>query len=45
MKRWNLILRVFISEYLSLQPRPDPIQRRHEYIERFNGELVGILSQ
>ncbi|KAF8559712.1 hypothetical protein OG21DRAFT_1480453 [Imleria badia] len=44
MRRWNLVLRVFVSEYLSLQPRLKPIQTRQEYMKRLEFELVGILS-
>ncbi|KAF8447812.1 hypothetical protein L210DRAFT_3390978 [Boletus edulis BED1] len=44
MRRWNLVLRVFMSEYLGLQPKLDSIQTRREHIKRFEYELVGIIS-
>lgn len=51
MRRWNLILRVFMSEYLNLQPQnvkrkaststlPDESARK---VQRSNGELVSSL--
>ncbi|KAG8217648.1 hypothetical protein J3R82DRAFT_5801 [Butyriboletus roseoflavus] len=43
MRRWNLVMRVFVSEYLSLQPEPSTIQTRHEHIKRLEYELVSIL--
>lgn len=45
MRRWNLIMRVFVSEYLSLQPELSTIQTRHEQMKRFECELVSILPQ
>ena len=47
MRRWNLILRVFMSEYLNLQPRhtkrtsTSPNESAHK-VQRSNGELVSI---
>ncbi|KAH0830702.1 hypothetical protein J3R83DRAFT_2180 [Lanmaoa asiatica] len=40
MRRWNLVLRVFVSEYLSLQPELSPIETRHEHVKRLECELV-----
>ncbi|KAF8547260.1 hypothetical protein OG21DRAFT_1425204 [Imleria badia] len=44
MRRWNLVLRVFMAEYLSLQPKLDPTQSKFERMKCFAYELVGILS-
>lgn len=35
MRRWNMIMRVFMSEYLGLQP-----EEAGSKIKRDNGELV-----
>ncbi|KAI9571404.1 hypothetical protein HD554DRAFT_2203461 [Boletus coccyginus] len=45
MRRWNLILRVFMSEYLNLQPNPGPLQTRQEHIIRFENELPSIYTE
>lgn len=45
MRRWNLVMRVFVSEYLNLQPQLNPIQTKHEHVKRFESELVSILPQ
>ncbi|KIJ69129.1 hypothetical protein HYDPIDRAFT_144829 [Hydnomerulius pinastri MD-312] len=39
MRRWNLILRVFMSEYLGLYPEPSPSPSVHERIQRSESEL------
>jgi hypothetical protein len=41
MRRWNLILRVFMSEYLNLHP--DDVHRP-QIARKSNGELVSSLS-
>ncbi|KAF9246387.1 hypothetical protein BU15DRAFT_40185 [Melanogaster broomeanus] len=43
MRRWNLILRVFMSEYLGLQPEPADLPSRYERISRSESELVRAL--
>lgn len=45
MRRWNLILRVFMSEYLNLRPENanTPSTAREEQpasVQKSNGELV-----
>ncbi|KAF8844821.1 hypothetical protein BDN67DRAFT_920818 [Paxillus ammoniavirescens] len=44
MRRWNLILRVFMSEYLGLQPEPTHPASMHDHIRRSENELVRDLS-
>lgn len=43
MRRWNLILRVFMSEYLNLRPKilqPSPV---HDRVQRSANELVRFI--
>jgi hypothetical protein len=40
MRRWNLILRVFMSEYLNLRPDDG---HRPQIARKSNGELVSSL--
>ena len=42
MRRWNLVMRVFVAEYLTLQPKEGSTQARHGHINRFDSELVSI---
>lgn len=37
MKRWNMLMRIFMSEYLGLQPEAEQKSRT---LERDNGDLV-----
>lgn len=43
MRRWNLILRVFVSEYLGLHPNP-PSRSAFDRPRRSTNELVSFLS-
>ncbi|KAG9318620.1 hypothetical protein JVU11DRAFT_713 [Chiua virens] len=45
MRRWNLVLRVFISEYLGLRPELSLAQTKHEYIGHLEHELVSTHTQ
>jgi glutaminyl-peptide cyclotransferase len=41
MRRWNLILRVFMSEYLNLRPETlQPTSPVHDRVQRSAAELV-----
>ncbi|KIK93671.1 hypothetical protein PAXRUDRAFT_144569 [Paxillus rubicundulus Ve08.2h10] len=44
MRRWNLILRVFMTEYLGLQPEPAHLASIHDHIRRSENELVRVPS-
>ncbi len=43
MRRWNLILRVFMSEYLNLRPE-DLQSRERSSVSRSDSELVSTLA-
>ncbi|OJA13886.1 hypothetical protein AZE42_05399 [Rhizopogon vesiculosus] len=44
MRRWNLILRVFMSEYLNLRPEiSQPSSRVHDRVQRSASELVRFI--
>ncbi|KAH7889623.1 hypothetical protein F5I97DRAFT_1845838 [Phlebopus sp. FC_14] len=40
MRRWNLILRVFMSEYLGLQPEPSSAHSVYGRIQRSDSEFI-----
>ncbi|KAG2100209.1 uncharacterized protein F5147DRAFT_710991 [Suillus discolor] len=40
MRRWNMILRVFMSEYLNLRPEISQPPPKHDHLQRSASELV-----
>lgn len=40
MRRWNMILRVFMSEYLNLRPQISQSLPKHDHLQRSASELV-----
>ena len=44
LRRWNIMLRIFIAEYLNLRPHDFPSSRTEKVIKRSDSELVSACT-